>query len=40
MAKKDLTPDERRQIAALLREIKQDVRELRERLEARRGEKR
>jgi hypothetical protein len=37
MTKKNPTPEEREQIVALLREIRRDVRDLIEHLQARRG---
>ena len=40
MAKKNWTPEDRERVIALIREIKQDVQELRERLEALRESKR
>jgi transposase-like protein len=40
MAKKNWTPEDRERVVALIREIKQDVQQLREQLEALRQSKR
>jgi hypothetical protein len=40
MAKKNWTPEDREKVIALIREVQQDVRELRERFEAMRRTKR
>ena len=40
MAKKNWTPEDREKVIALIREVQQDVRELRERLQAMRDTKR
>jgi len=40
MAKKNWTPEDREKVIALIREVKQDVRELREQLQAMRESKR
>jgi hypothetical protein len=40
MAKKNWTPEDRERVIALIREVKQDVQQLRERLEALRESKR